>query len=60
MEDISVNYPGTGGGHAGAAGIDVVADMDIIVEECKSRIRDILRGKPNPSICPAVLQEDHE
>jgi nanoRNase/pAp phosphatase (c-di-AMP/oligoRNAs hydrolase) len=60
MEDISVNYPGTGGGHAGAAGIDVVADMGIIVEECKSRIRDILKGKPNPSICPAVLQEDAE
>ncbi len=60
MEDISVNYTGTGGGHAGAAGIDVVADMDVIVEECKSRIRKILKGKPNPSICPAVLQEDHE
>jgi len=60
MEDISVNYTGTGGGHAGAAGIDVVADMDVIVEECKSRIRKVLKGKPNPSICPAVLQEDHE
>jgi len=60
MEDISSNYTGTGGGHAGAAGIDVVADMDVIVEECKGRIREVLKGKPNPSICPAVLQEDPE
>jgi nanoRNase/pAp phosphatase (c-di-AMP/oligoRNAs hydrolase) len=59
MEDISVNYQGTGGGHAGAAGIDVVADMDVIIEECKNRVRDVLKGKPNPSICP-VLQEDPE
>jgi len=59
MEDISVNYEGTGGGHAGAAGIDVVADMAVIIEECKNRVRDVLKGKPNPSICP-ILQEDPE
>jgi nanoRNase/pAp phosphatase (c-di-AMP/oligoRNAs hydrolase) len=59
MEDISVNYEGTGGGHAGAAGIDVVADMAVIIEECKSRVRDVLKGKPNPSICP-ILHEDPE
>ena len=51
MEDISSNYEGTGGGHAGAAGIDVVADMGLILEECKSKVRDVLQGKPNPSIC---------
>ncbi len=59
MEDISVNYEGTGGGHAGAAGIDVVADMAVIIEECKTRVRDVLKGKPNPSICP-ILHEDPE
>ncbi|WP_406659602.1 DHHA1 domain-containing protein [Methanolobus sp. ZRKC3] len=51
MEDVSSNYEGTGGGHAGAAGIDVVADMNLILEECKEKVRDVLRGRPNPSIC---------
>ncbi len=50
MEDISENYQGTGGGHAGAAGIDVVADMDTILLECKTRVCDILKNKTNPSI----------
>ncbi len=59
MEDISSNYKGTGGGHAGAAGIDVVADMDVIIQECRKRIRTILQGKPNPSICEAI-KEDSE
>ncbi|WP_406656860.1 DHH family phosphoesterase [Methanolobus sp. ZRKC2] len=59
MEDISSNYQGTGGGHAGAAGIDVVADIDVIIEECRNRIRSVLQGKPNPSICE-VLQEESE
>ncbi|SFM17734.1 DHH family phosphoesterase [Methanolobus profundi] len=58
MEDISKNYDGTGGGHAGAAGIDVVADMDTIIWECKYRIRDILQGKPNPSICDSLNEEN--
>ncbi|WP_342305662.1 DHH family phosphoesterase [Methanolobus sp. ZRKC5] len=60
MEDISKNYDGTGGGHAGAAGIDVVADMDTIIFECKYRIRDILRGKPNPSICDSLNEESQK
>ncbi len=50
MEDVSQNYQGTGGGHAGAAGIDVVADMDTILFECKTRVCDILKNKKNPSI----------
>lgn len=56
MEDISRNYDGTGGGHAGAAGIDVVADIATIIDECKSRIRDILKSKPNPSICDSLTE----
>ncbi len=51
MEEISFRYEGTGGGHAGAAGIDVVADMNEILNECKERVRMILENKPNPSIC---------
>ncbi|MGP8328796.1 MAG: DHH family phosphoesterase [Methanosarcinaceae archaeon] len=50
MEDISEHYQGTGGGHAGAAGIDVVADLDTILFECKTRVCDILKNKKNPSI----------
>ncbi|MBN2110209.1 MAG: DHH family phosphoesterase [Methanosarcinaceae archaeon] len=59
MEDVSSGYQGTGGGHAGAAGIDVVADMDVIIKECRDRVRSILQGKPNPSICE-VIQEESE
>ena len=45
MEDISEHYHGTGGGHAGTAGIDVVADMDKILSQCKKRVREILMTK---------------
>ncbi|MEA1985795.1 MAG: DHHA1 domain-containing protein [Euryarchaeota archaeon] len=48
MEDISAHYNGTGGGHAGAAGIDVVADIDEILMECTTRAKDILKDKKNP------------
>ncbi|HJH30272.1 MAG TPA: bifunctional oligoribonuclease/PAP phosphatase NrnA [Methanosarcinaceae archaeon] len=50
MEDISKHYQGTGGGHAGAAGIDVIANMDTILFECKTRVCEILKNKKNPSI----------
>jgi len=50
MENISLRYEGTGGGHAGAAGIDVVADLNEVLNECKERVRMILENKPNPSI----------
>ncbi|MDG6243665.1 MAG: DHH family phosphoesterase [Methanolobus sp.] len=58
MEEISQDYAGTGGGHAGAAGIDVVADMATIIDECKIRIRGILKDKPNPSICDSLNEEN--
>ncbi|NOQ48972.1 MAG: bifunctional oligoribonuclease/PAP phosphatase NrnA [Methanococcoides sp.] len=48
MEEISSHYDGTGGGHAGAAGIDVVADMDTILFECVELVKEILRTKKNP------------
>ncbi|WP_440952357.1 DHH family phosphoesterase [Methanococcoides sp. FTZ1] len=48
MEEISNNYEGTGGGHAGAAGIDVVADMDTVLFECVESVKQILQGKENP------------
>ncbi|MGM0771493.1 MAG: DHH family phosphoesterase [Halobacteriota archaeon] len=48
MEEISVHYEGTGGGHAGAAGIDVIADIDTILFECVESVKEILQGKENP------------
>ncbi|AKB84823.1 bifunctional oligoribonuclease/PAP phosphatase NrnA [Methanococcoides methylutens] len=48
MEEISGHYEGTGGGHAGAAGIDVVADMDTVLFECVESVKQILQGKENP------------
>lgn len=50
MEDISEHHEGTGGGHAGAAGIDVISNMDEILSECKNKVRDILKQQKNPSI----------
>ncbi|WP_129596600.1 DHH family phosphoesterase [Methanohalophilus profundi] len=49
MEDVSADYNGTGGGHAGAAGIDVVADMEDILWACKQKVIEVLRNKNNPS-----------
>ena len=49
MEDISINYEGTGGGHAGAAGIDVIADMETVLFECVESVKEVLRNSPNPS-----------
>ncbi len=48
MEMVSEHYSGTGGGHAGAAGIDVKADIDEVLNECIESVKDILKGKENP------------
>ena len=44
MEEISNEYNGTGGGHSGAAGIDVVADMAEVLNKCKERTKRILEA----------------
>ncbi|AEH61018.1 phosphoesterase RecJ domain protein [Methanosalsum zhilinae DSM 4017] len=49
MEEVSEHYDGTGGGHAGAAGIDVNSDLDEILNECKMHVIDILKDQENPS-----------
>jgi nanoRNase/pAp phosphatase (c-di-AMP/oligoRNAs hydrolase) len=36
MEDISNEYNGTGGGHSGAAGIDIVAEMEEVLNKCRA------------------------
>lgn len=43
MEDISEHYRGTGGGHPGAAGIDVVTDVNRILSECKKHVLETLK-----------------
>ncbi len=42
MEDISSEYNGTGGGHSGAAGIDVIADMKEVLDKCREETKKIL------------------
>jgi nanoRNase/pAp phosphatase (c-di-AMP/oligoRNAs hydrolase) len=42
MEDISNEYNGTGGGHSGAAGIDVIADMKEVLNKCREKTKKIL------------------
>lgn len=42
MEEISVKYGGTGGGHEGAAGMDVIGDSDKILKSCTDYVKDSL------------------
>ena len=42
MEEISVKYNGTGGGHEGAAGMDVQGDADQILASCTDYIKKSL------------------
>ncbi|HET8685479.1 MAG TPA: DHH family phosphoesterase, partial [Methanosarcina sp.] len=44
MEDVSNEYNGTGGGHSGAAGIDVIADMEEVLNKCRERTKKILEA----------------
>ncbi len=42
MEEISMKYNGTGGGHEGAAGMDVQGDVDQILASCKDYVKKFL------------------
>lgn len=44
MEDISNEYNGTGGGHSGAAGIDIIANMDEVLHKCREMTKKILEN----------------
>lgn len=48
MEEISVKYNGTGGGHEGAAGMDVQGDVDQILASCTDYVKKSLM-KPQGS-----------
>ncbi len=45
MEEISVKYNGTGGGHEGAAGMDVQGDVEKILESCTDYVKKSLPKK---------------
>jgi nanoRNase/pAp phosphatase (c-di-AMP/oligoRNAs hydrolase) len=42
MEEISMKFSGTGGGHEGAAGMDVQGDVDAILSSCKEYVKTSL------------------
>lgn len=43
MEDVSVEYEGTGGGHSGAAGIEVIGDLDEVLRKCREKAKETLK-----------------
>lgn len=45
MEEISVKYNGTGGGHEGAAGMDVLGDVEKILASCTDHVKKSLMKK---------------
>lgn len=45
MEDISVIFNGTGGGHEGAAGMDATGEIETILNECVGYAKDSLNKK---------------
>ncbi|MCE8423536.1 MAG: hypothetical protein J5U16_06345, partial [Candidatus Methanoperedens sp.] len=45
MEEISAQFKGTGGGHEGAAGMDVYGDADDILLRCVEYVKNSFRKK---------------
>ncbi|MDP2845103.1 MAG: DHH family phosphoesterase, partial [Candidatus Methanoperedens sp.] len=45
MEDISVKFKGTGGGHEGAAGMDVIGETESVLASCVEGIKKSLMKK---------------
>lgn len=45
MEDISIKFKGTGGGHEGAAGMDATGEIEIILNACVEYARTSLANK---------------
>ncbi|MDD3043149.1 MAG: bifunctional oligoribonuclease/PAP phosphatase NrnA [Methanosarcinaceae archaeon] len=44
MEDVSSEYKGTGGGHSGAAGIEVVGDLNEVLRKCREKAKETLKA----------------
>ncbi|VVB97729.1 manganese-dependent inorganic pyrophosphatase [uncultured archaeon] len=47
MEDISVKFNGTGGGHEGAAGMDVQGEMENVLDACVEYVKSLLKKNPD-------------
>ena len=60
MEDISNEYNGTGGGHSGAAGIDVIADMKEVLNKCKERTKKILEASLGTTSKDLYIEDELE
>lgn len=48
MEDISVKFNGTGGGHEGAAGMDVRGETENVLAACVDYVKNSLKKIPEP------------
>jgi nanoRNase/pAp phosphatase (c-di-AMP/oligoRNAs hydrolase) len=48
MEDISAKFNGTGGGHEGAAGMDLSGETDVILLACVDYVKASLSKKDKP------------
>jgi nanoRNase/pAp phosphatase (c-di-AMP/oligoRNAs hydrolase) len=59
MEDISKKYNGTGGGHEGAAGMDVGGDTEVILSDCVGYIKNSLM-KHGPQNSPVPSEKINE
>jgi nanoRNase/pAp phosphatase (c-di-AMP/oligoRNAs hydrolase) len=60
MEDISNEYNGTGGGHSGAAGIDVIADMKEVMNKCREKTKKILENSLGTTSKDITLEDEIE
>jgi len=60
MEDISNEYNGTGGGHSGAAGIDVIGDMKEVLDKCRERTKKILEASLGGTSKEISFEDDIE
>jgi nanoRNase/pAp phosphatase (c-di-AMP/oligoRNAs hydrolase) len=60
MEDISNEYNGTGGGHSGAAGIDVVADLEEVLHKCRERTKKILEASLGTTSTDVSIEDEIE
>lgn len=59
MEDISKKYNGAGGGHEGAAGMDVPGDTELILSNCVEYIKKTLM-KHGTQDSPVLSEESHQ
>lgn len=60
MENISNEYNGTGGGHSGAAGIDVIGNMEEVLKKCREKTKKILEASLGASSKDISIEDETE